>query len=173
MVHTLEALVGFGQELKRSCKKVCTITVRTSILSIISTWTHKIQKCNDRTDHCLTVYIHLNYPTEPEEIDLQEATLWSEWDPTNHIENLFQSVKEGALETLYQMDAVASTDISKTCVKYDYSAIRGSGQFESACIKWKALPAADRATMGQIKTFFAKKYDVYDAYKPIHYIVPV
>jgi hypothetical protein len=68
------------------------------------------------------------------------------------------------VEIFYQMDAVASTDISKTCVKYVYSTIQGSGQFKSACIKWKALPAADRAiTMGQIQTFFAKKYDVYDA----------
>jgi hypothetical protein len=67
------------------------------------------------------------------------------------------------VEISYQMDAVASTDIIKTCVKYVYSAIWGSGQFESACIKWKGQPAADRATMGQIRTFFAKKYDVYDA----------
>jgi hypothetical protein len=61
------------------------------------------------------------------------------------------------------MEAIASMDISKTYVKYVYSAIRGSGQFETACIKWKALPAEERATMSQIRTFFGKKCDVYDA----------
>jgi uncharacterized membrane protein YgcG len=88
--------------------------------------------------------------------------LRSEWDPTNHIENLFQSVKEG-VETLNAMEAIANKDIYKRCVKYGYSAIRGSGQFEAACIKWKALPAKERATMISIRTFFGKKYDVYDA----------
>jgi hypothetical protein len=29
--------------------------------------------------------------------------------------------------------------------------------------KWKALPAADRDTEAQIRTFFSKKYEVYDA----------
>jgi uncharacterized membrane protein YgcG len=71
-------------------------------------------------------------------------------------------VKEG-VETLYAIEAIANTDISKTCVKYVYSAIRGSGQFEAACIKWKALPATERATMHQIRTFFGKKYDAYNA----------
>jgi hypothetical protein len=122
---------------------------------------HGLTKFKIVTIEQIIAYIHLNYPAEPEEIDLQEATLRSEWDPTNHIENLFQSVKEG-VETLHAMEAVAKKDISKTCVKYVYSAIRGSGQFEAACIKWKALPAKERATMIQIRTFFRKKYDVYD-----------
>jgi hypothetical protein len=43
----------------------------------------------------------------------------SEWDPTNHIENLFESVKEG-VEKLYAMDAIANKDISKTCVSIFY-----------------------------------------------------
>jgi hypothetical protein len=78
---------------------------------------HGLTKFKNVTIEQIIAYIHLNYPAEPEEIELQEATLRAEWDPTSHIKNLFQSVKEG-VETLFQMDAVANTDISKTCVKY-------------------------------------------------------
>ena len=60
-----------------------------------------------------------------------EATLQEEWNPENHIENLFQSVKEG-VNTSRQMDAVSTADISKTCMKYVYLAIRGTKQFEQA-----------------------------------------
>jgi hypothetical protein len=123
---------------------------------------HGLTKFKSVTIENVIAYIHHNYPAEPEEIYLQEATLRSEWDPTNHIENLFQSVKEG-VEILNAMEAIAGTNISKTCVKYVYSAIRGSGQFEATCIKWKALPAKERATMSQIRTFFGEKYYVYDA----------
>ena len=38
---------------------------------------------------------------------------------------------------------------------------RNSGQFESACIKWKALPSADKKTNKQCRAFFGKKYNVY------------
>jgi hypothetical protein len=53
--------------------------------------------------------------------------------------------------------------MDKTFIKYVYSNIWGSGQFESSCIKWKALPAADRDTATHIRDFLGKKYDVYDA----------
>ena len=33
--------------------------------------------------------------------------------------------------------------------------------FEEACIKWKALPAADKTTNRQCRAFFSKKYNVY------------
>jgi hypothetical protein len=111
---------------------------------------HGLTKFKIVTIEEIIAHIHLNYPAEPEEIELQEATLRLEWDPNNHIENVFQSVKVG-VETLFQMDAITSNNnMGKKCVKYVYSAIWGSGQLESAFIKWKALPAADRATMRQI-----------------------
>ena len=47
-------------------------------------------------------HITAAFPPEPEEITAVEATLREEWDPTNHIEYLFQSVKEGT-KTLLQM----------------------------------------------------------------------
>ena len=88
----------------------------------------------------MLIHLSTRYPAEPEEIELQEAILREEWDANNHIENLFQSVREG-IETLLAMNSITRFEMDKTSVKYIYSAIRGSGQFESACIKWKALPA--------------------------------
>jgi hypothetical protein len=38
-------------------------------------------------------HITTTFPSEPEEISAVEATLREPWDPTNHIENLFQAVK--------------------------------------------------------------------------------
>jgi hypothetical protein len=78
---------------------------------------HGLTKFKSLAIENVIAYIHHNYPAEPEEIDSQETTLRAEWDPTNHIENLFQSVKEG-VETLHAMEAVANKDISKTSVKY-------------------------------------------------------
>ena len=48
-------------------------------------------------------------------------------------------------------------------MKYVYLAIKGSKQFEPACVKWKLLPANQRATFIQIKNFFRKRYDLYIA----------
>ena len=100
------------------------------------------------------------FPPEPEEISAVEATLREEWDPTNHIQNLFQAVKEGT-ETLLQMQYIDQAQTDTQFIKYVYAAIRNSGQFEEACIKWKALPAADRTTNRQCRAFFSKKYNVY------------
>jgi hypothetical protein len=91
-----------------------------------------------------------------------EATLLEEWNPENHIKNLFQIVK-GGVNTLRQMDAVSAANMSKTCMKYVYLAIRGTKTFELACVKWKLLPAAQRSTFIQIKTFFRRRYDLYIA----------
>jgi hypothetical protein len=64
-------------------------------------------------DHITTAF-----PPEPEEISAVEETLREPWDPTNHIENLFQAVKEGT-ETLLQMKYVTSkTDSEKLFIKY-------------------------------------------------------
>jgi hypothetical protein len=61
------------------------------------------------------------------------------------------------------MNATVIADVNRTYVKYAYNTIRGSGQFEGACIKWKALPENDRQTIAQIWTFFSRKYDIFDA----------
>jgi hypothetical protein len=46
-------------------------------------------------------HINTQYPPAPEEVTAVEATLREQWDPTNHIDNLFQAIKEGT-ETLLQ-----------------------------------------------------------------------
>jgi inorganic pyrophosphatase/exopolyphosphatase len=43
----------------------------------------------------LIEHISKKYPPVQEEINAVEATLRDQWDPTNHIENLFQSVGKG------------------------------------------------------------------------------
>jgi hypothetical protein len=110
----------------------------------------------------MITFLNRKYPAEPEEVATLETELRETWDANNHIENLFQSIKEGC-ETLILMNAIVIADVDKTFIKYVYNAIRGSGQFEGACIKWKALPEDDRATVTQIRTFFSRKYDVFDA----------
>ena len=113
------------------------------------------QELSDSITKFKTVTI-TDLPPEPEEISAVEATLREEWDPTNHIKNLFQSVKEGT-EILLQMKYIDQAQCDMQFIKYVYAAIRNSGQFEEACIKWKALPAADRKTNKQCRTFFSKK----------------
>jgi hypothetical protein len=67
------------------------------------------------------------------------------------------------------MNAIVIADVDRTFVKYVYNAIRGSGQFEGACIKWNALPENDRHTIAQIRTFFSRKYYIFDAQQnPLH-----
>ena len=107
-------------------------------------------------------HLTTRYPPTPDETQLQEAILQEDWDPNNHIENLFQSVREG-VETLLAMGAITVVDLDKTYIKYVYYAIRGSGQFDAACIKWNLLPAIDRQTIAQIRAYFTKKYDIFDA----------
>jgi hypothetical protein len=106
-------------------------------------------------------YLQDEYPPEPEEVLAQEQLLQKDWDPNNHIESLFDSVKKG-VETLLQMDAIDFNNMDKTSVEYIYNAIRSTGQFDPACFKWKALPPDERATLRQIRTYFGSKYKVYD-----------
>jgi hypothetical protein len=61
------------------------------------------------------------------------------------------------------MNAIVIADVDRTFIRYVYNAIRGSGQFEGACIKWKALPENERQTIAHIRTFFSRKYDIFDA----------
>jgi hypothetical protein len=78
-------------------------------------------------------------------------------------------VKEGC-ETLVAMKSITLVDMDKTLCEYNYNTIKNSGQFESACIKSKALDVANQllippvpATMIAMREFFTKKYDVFDA----------
>jgi hypothetical protein len=91
----------------------------------------------------LIEHISNKYPPRQEEINAVEATLREQWDPTNHIEILFESVKQGT-ETLLLMKAITEKECDKTFIKYAYTAISNSGQFDTACLKWSALPKADR-----------------------------
>jgi hypothetical protein len=110
----------------------------------------------------MIVFLNQKYSAEPEEVASLETELREPWDANNHIENLFQSIKEGC-KTLIRMNAIAIADVDRTFIKYVYNAIRGSGQFEGGCIKWKTLPENDRQTIIQIRTFFSRKYDIFDA----------
>jgi hypothetical protein len=71
-------------------------------------------------------HISTKYSPEPEEVTAVEATLREQWDPTNHIENLFQAVKEGT-ETLLQMNAITNDECHKVFIKYVNIAISNSG----------------------------------------------
>jgi hypothetical protein len=112
---------------------------------------------NELIDHITT-----KYPPRQEEINAVEATLREQWDPTNHIENLFQSVKEGT-DTLLLMKAINEKEWDKTFIKHVYTAISHSGQFNTACLEWSALPIKDRSTTKQCCAYFDKKYDTFEA----------
>jgi hypothetical protein len=79
------------------------------------------------------------------------------------------TIKEGC-ETLIRMNAIVVEDVDRTFIKYVYNAIRGSRQFEGACIKWKALPENERQTIAHIRTFFSRKYMISLMHNRIHYI---
>jgi hypothetical protein len=100
----------------------------------------------------MIIFLNRKYPAGPKEVESLETELREPWDINNHIENLFQSIKEGC-ETLIRMDVIVIADVHGTFIKYVYNAIRGSGQFEGACIK----------SIDQIRTFFSMKYDIFDA----------
>jgi hypothetical protein len=81
----------------------------------------------------LIEHITTKYPPRQEEMNAVKATLREQWDPTNHIENLFQSVKQGT-DTLLLMKSISTKEWDKTFIKYAYSAISNSGQFDNACL---------------------------------------
>jgi hypothetical protein len=107
-------------------------------------------------------HITNKYPPKQEEMNAVEATLREQWDPTNHIENLFQATKEGT-DTLLLMKAINEKEWDKTFIKYVYTAISNSGQFDTACLKWSALPKKDRSTTKQCHAYFDRKYDTFEA----------
>jgi hypothetical protein len=107
---------------------------------------HELTKFKAVTVQQLLVHLTTRYPVELEEVQLMEATLQLEWNPENHIENLFQSVKEGVV-TLRQMDAISDAVMDKTRMKHVYLAIRNTTLFEQPCQRWRLLPAAQRATV--------------------------
>jgi hypothetical protein len=58
---------------------------------------------------------------------LQEAILSEDWDVSNHMGNLFDTIKDG-VETLLEMKAIEGREMNKIFVRYVYRAIRRSGQ---------------------------------------------
>jgi hypothetical protein len=101
----------------------------------------------------LIEHISNKHPPVQEEINAVEATLRDQWDPTNHIENLFQAVKEGT-ETSLLMKAITKKECDKVFIKHVHTAISKSGQFDTACLKWTALPEADRSKNKQCRAYF-------------------
>jgi hypothetical protein len=158
--HTQQrALWKADQNVKEACKRFLLSRFELVYLQELS---HPLTRFKWVTIEQMIDHIETNYPVEPEDIELQEALLREDWDANNRIENLFERVGKGC-KTLRDMNAIDLAEMDKTFIKYVYRAIRGSGQFELACFKWKALPAADRDTEEQIRTFFSKKYEIYDA----------
>jgi hypothetical protein len=123
---------------------------------------HSVTKFKNVIIKELIEHLHNKYPPAPEEVTAVEASLREQWDPTNHIDNPFQAVKKGT-ETLLQMDFTTRSKCNKVFIKYVYTAVKESGQFNTACIKWKALPKGERSTNKQCREYFGKKYKVFEA----------
>jgi hypothetical protein len=145
--------------VKEACKRFLISRFEPVYLQELADPTTKYKGVSIRA---MIIFLNRKYPAEPEEVASLETELREPWDANNHIENLFQSIKEGC-KTLIRMNAIVVADVDRTFIKYVYNAIRGSGQFEGACIKWKALTENDRSTIAQIRIFFSRKYDIFDA----------
>jgi hypothetical protein len=65
----------------------------------------------------MIIFLNRKYPAGPKEVESLETELREPWDSNNHIENLFQSIKEGC-ETLIRMDAIVIADVHRTFIKY-------------------------------------------------------
>jgi hypothetical protein len=63
----------------------------------------------------MIVFLNQKYPAKPEEVASLETTLKEPWDTNNHIEILFQSIKEGC-ETLIRMNAIAIADVDSVII---------------------------------------------------------
>jgi hypothetical protein len=61
------------------------------------------------------------------------------------------------------MEAINEKEWDKTFIKYVYTAISNSGQVDTACLKWSALPKADRSKTKQFRAYFDKKYDIFES----------
>jgi hypothetical protein len=61
------------------------------------------------------------------------------------------------------MKAVTQKESDTVFIKYVYIDISNSGQFDTACLKWKALPATDRSKTKQCRDYFERKYDIFES----------
>jgi hypothetical protein len=138
--------------VKEACKRFLISRYKPVYLQELADHITKFKEVSIRA---MIAFLNRKYPAEPEEVASLETGLREPWDANNHIENLFQSIKEGC-ETQITMNAIVVADVDRTFIKYVYTAIQGSGQFEGACIKWKALTENDRQTIAQIRTFFSR-----------------
>jgi hypothetical protein len=66
-------------------------------------------------------------------------------------------------ETLLLMKAITKKECDRVLIKYVYTATSNSGQFNTACLKWKALPEADRSKNKQCRAYFEKKYEIFES----------
>lgn len=102
-----------------------------------------------------------DYPASPEERREVVKQLEEQWDPNEHIEHLFDRIKD-LLEELADMRGTP-TYTAEDFVEYTYMSIKMSRQFDKDCEKWKNKPAADRATEAQCRTFFRERFTLFDA----------
>jgi hypothetical protein len=70
----------------------------------------------------LLYHIETEFPAEEEEIELQEALLSEDRDVNNHMDNLFDTMKDG-VDTLLVMKAIEGREVNKIFVRYVYRAI--------------------------------------------------
>jgi hypothetical protein len=61
------------------------------------------------------------------------------------------------------MKAITKKDSDTLFIKYVYIAISNSGQFDTTCLKWKALPKADRSKNKQCRDYFERKYEIFES----------
>ena len=87
-----KALWEADKNVKEACKRFMLSRFESVYFQELS---NPITKFKTVTISDLIDHITDAFPPEPEEISAVEATLREEWDPTNHIQNLFQAVKEG------------------------------------------------------------------------------
>jgi len=88
-------------------------------------------------------------------------SLGAKWNTAKHIAKLFERNKT-TLEAIAKMNGIV-TYTPADFIKHTYLAIKDTKEFTKSCIEWKAKPLASRSTEIQIRTFFNRKYRVYDA----------
>jgi hypothetical protein len=93
-------------EVDENIKEACKIFLLSRFEPVYFQALSDITEFKNVTVNELIEHISNKYPPKQEEINaVEEATLRDKWDPTNHIENLFQPVKKGT-ETLLLMKAI-------------------------------------------------------------------
>jgi hypothetical protein len=100
--------------VKEACKRLLISRFEPVYLQELADPITKFKGVSIRT---MIAFLNRKYPAEPEEVASLETELREPWDANNHIENLFQSIKEGC-ETLIRMNVTVVADVHRTiCIQ--------------------------------------------------------